>query len=117
MKLPCVQADGFCRMKDPGHRFYNDLDEKARAHWVSELRPTPTVTQTTPLTYVAYMHHPVSYLFCTNDAALDVEIQKMMVARLEKNGIEVHTETCSSGHSPFPSMPEQVLELVNRMLT
>ena len=81
------------------------------------MRPTPAVIQTTPLTYVAYMHHTVSHLFCTNDAALDVETQKMMVAGLEKNGIEVHTETCSSGHSPFLSMPEQVLELVNRTLT
>ena len=112
-----AQADGYCCMKDPGHGCYNDLDEQARNHWVSELRPTPTDHLTSPLTNVAYMHHPVSYLFCTNDAALDISFQRTMVAGLEKNGVQVHIETCAAGHSPFLSMPERILELVDRMLT
>lgn len=96
-------------MADPGHRFYNDLSQEEKDHWVSELRPSPAIAQLTPLTYTAYTHYPVTYLLCEKDEALPIDLQKMMVAG---TGIDFQTETCTSGHSPFLSQPETVLKVV-----
>jgi len=58
------------------------------------------------------MHHPVYYLFCEKDEALPLELQKMMVAN---SGLDIKTETCSAGHSPFLSQPKTVLHLVEKI--
>ncbi|MCJ1248841.1 hypothetical protein MMC30_006062 [Trapelia coarctata] len=99
-------------MLEPERRFYNDLSKQEQDRWTSELRPHPAVAQLTPLTYVAYRHHPVYYLYCENDEALPVELQKMVVAN---TGIAFKTENCTAGHSPFLSQPETVLNFVKEL--
>jgi hypothetical protein len=43
-----------------------------------------------------------------------VEVQKM-IGRIEGAGVEVKTiESCERSHSPFLSMPEEVVEVVDR---
>ncbi|MCJ1319209.1 hypothetical protein MMC15_004544 [Xylographa vitiligo] len=107
-----LQEDGTCNMMEPERRFYNDLPQQQQQRWVSELKPHPVVTQLTPISYAAYMHYPVTYLYCENDQALPLKVQKMMVAR---SGLHFETETCASGHSPFLSMPETVLKVVEKI--
>jgi pimeloyl-ACP methyl ester carboxylesterase len=99
-------------MLEPDRRFYNDLSKQEQDHWVSELRPHPAIAQLTPLTYTAYLHHPVYYLFCENDEALPLDLQKMMVSNTP---VDFKTESCSAGHSPFLSQPETVLNFVNKI--
>jgi len=101
-------------MLEPERRFYNDLSKREQDHWISELRPHPSIAQLTPLTYVAYRHHPVYYLFCENDEALPLELQRMMVVG---TGLDFKTETCTAGHSPFLSQPETVLNFVRKLAT
>lgn len=91
--------------------FYNDVPAAKQQHWVSLLKPNPVVTMYNPVTYVAYKHHPASYIFCENDQAVPVELQKTMV---DGSGVEMLTETLTSGHSPFLSMPEKLLEAVQK---
>ena len=100
-------------MQEPERRFYNDLPKQEQDHWVSELKPHPAIAQLTPLTYAAYKKHPVSYLYCTNDEALPLSVQQMMVAGC---GVEVQTYSCSAGHSPFLSQPQAVLDTVEKSL-
>ena len=100
-------------MDNPDHRFYNDLPKPEQDKWVAELRPQLAKAQLTPISNAAYQHYPVTYLFCENDQALPVEVQRMMV---ESNGPHFDTETCTSGHSPFLSMPERVLEVVQKVV-
>ncbi|MCJ1476099.1 hypothetical protein MMC13_004764 [Lambiella insularis] len=107
-----VEEDGSFSMVEPGRRFYSDLPQHEKDHWVSELRPRPSVAQLAPLTYEAYRYHPTMYLYCTADKALPVEVQRMMVAGA---GVDFRTETCSAGHSPFLSQPETVLKVVKKM--
>jgi len=107
-----VEANGLCTMDEPEHRFYNDLSKEEQDLWTSELAPGPAIAQMTAVTYAAYQHHPVTYLFCTNDQALQPEIQQMMVKGM---GVDVKTESCDSGHSPFLSQPETVLQLVKKI--
>ena len=99
-------------MMDPDHHFYNDLPKQQQDHWISILKPNPAITQLTPISYTAYMRHPVTYLFCENDQAVPLQVQKTMVA---SNGPHFQTETCASGHSPFLSMPETVLKIVEKI--
>lgn len=100
-------------MTDPAPLFYHDLPEVEQKHWVSHLKPHPSVSQHSPLTYTAYKHHPVSYLYCTDDQAIPYELQKEMV---RDSGIGVVDEhTCSASHSPFLSQPEAVLQVVQKI--
>src|SRR5262245_39434569 len=101
-------------MIDPGTRFYNDLPPPQQQHWISQLVKTTAQTQTTPIDHLAYLYHPITYLFCENDQALPIDVQRMMVQMVKDAGVHVVEETCTSGHSPFLSMPERVLEVVER---
>lgn len=103
-------------MLEPERRFYNDLSKQEQDHWISELKPHPSIAQLTPITYTAYSYHPSWYLYCENDQALPVEVQKMMVAGVSNAGVDFKTETCTAGHSPFLSQPESVLKVVKKMV-
>jgi pimeloyl-ACP methyl ester carboxylesterase len=102
-------------MQDAGNRCYNDLSKADRKHWVTELKPHPASAQLTPLTYLAYKHHPVTYLFCTDDQALPYGVQKTMVENAQEAGLEVQTETFNTSHSPFLSQPEIVLGAIEKI--
>ena len=54
----------------------------------------------------------VGYLFCTEDAAIPLFAQEMMVEKARESGVEVREWRVKSGHSPFLSMPEKVAEVV-----
>lgn len=103
-------------MLEPEQRFYNDLPKEEQDHWTSELKPCPAIAQLTPITHAAYLHHPVTYLFCEKDEALPLSVQQMMVQKVsEGTGITVETETCTAGHSPFLSKPEIDLNLIRKV--
>jgi len=104
-----VEEDGTCNMLDPKGHFYNDLSPAEAEHWASLLRPCPAISYLMPLTNEAWRYVPSTYLYCENDAALSILVQRDMV---EKTGIEVGEVSCSAGHSPFLSMPEKVVEAV-----
>ena len=80
------QDDGTCSMLDPKARFYQDLPPAEAERWESLLRPHPAIAQLTPLTNEAFRYVPSTYLYCENDAALPIFVQKDMV---EKTGVEV----------------------------
>jgi len=108
-----IDDEGMCVMLEPERRFYSDLPKEEQDRWVSELKPCPAVAQLTPITYTAYLHHPVTYLFCDGDEALPVGLQQAMVNKVsETTEIHIATETCTAGHSPFLSQPEAVLKVV-----
>ena len=70
----------------------------------------------TPVTNVAYLYFPVTYLFCENDKAIDIKVQKRMVETVEKStGIKMDKETCDASHSPFYSQPEVLIKLVDNI--
>jgi hypothetical protein len=100
-------------MLDPKTCFYHDLPPQEQEHWTSELTKSPAIAQLTPLTNAAYLHHPVTYLICEKDKALPVFLQQAMVKSIEETtGVKIQQVVCDSGHSPFLSQPETLLELV-----
>ena len=99
-------------MLDRHRRLYNDLSPSEQEHWTALLRPHPASTQRTSLNNEAYRHVSTPFLFCRNDQALPVFVQERYVIN---PGVEVQTERCASGHSPLLSMPEKVVDVVERL--
>ncbi|ETS76281.1 hypothetical protein PFICI_11668 [Pestalotiopsis fici W106-1] len=101
---------------DGGTVFYHDVDPDERKQAVQQLLQVPAVTQITPITHLAYLHHPVRYLYCTDDQALPYAAQQMMVQNVCKQyGISFAEHHLNASHSPFLSMPERVLEVVQQI--
>ncbi|KAF2483976.1 Alpha/beta hydrolase fold-1 [Neohortaea acidophila] len=98
----------------PGFVFYNDVsDEKAQAA-IKELKPHSYQTLHSPLTYAAWKHVPASYIYTTNDNAIPLHIQKMMVEEVGK-GYDIRTETLDASHSPFLSVPKETAAAIAKV--
>jgi Alpha/beta hydrolase family len=100
---------------DPETHFYNDLAPEDAKHFSAQLTCQPTSAQFTEVSHEAFKEIPITYLLCENDQALPVEVQKMMCDRIEAMGVKVDYESCSAGHSPFLSMPDQLAEIVEKV--
>jgi hypothetical protein len=75
----------------------------------------PKAAQFTAVSHEAFREVPITYLLCENDHALPVEVQKVMIGRIEEAGVKVGTiESCEGSHSPFLSMPAKVTEVIVR---
>ena len=91
--------------------FYHDTADPK--HWSAQLLKHPKAAQFTAVSHETFREVPVTYLLCEKDQALPVEVQKMMISRIEEAGVKVGTvETCEGSHSPFLSMPEKVVDVV-----
>lgn len=105
-----------CEPVDGGKVFYHDVEPAEREQAISQLLQSPASTQTTPITHLAYLYHPVSYLYCTEDQALPYGVQQMMVRNVCKQyGVSFAEHHLNASHSPFLSMPERVLEVVQQI--
>jgi hypothetical protein len=106
-----------CIMDDPQNRFYHDLPAAERDQWAGEMRKSPASTQTTPLTQDVYTSHPVAYIYCSADQALPPPAQEMMVKAIsEQYGITIPTDSLPASHSPYLSMPDQLLAAIDRQV-
>lgn len=99
-------------MLNPAHRFYSDMLPAEQQYWVSQVKPHCASAQLTPLTRAAYRYIPSWYLLCENDQAIHLDVQEMMI---KGSGVDIRTESCSAGHSPFLSQPEVVVELLKKV--
>jgi pimeloyl-ACP methyl ester carboxylesterase len=99
--------------KTPKDIFYNDVDDETADAMANSLEPHSYRTFYSPVTYAAWKHVPSTYLYCLQDAAIPIHIQKMMVEETGK-GAEFRTETLDASHSPFLSMPEQMAKSIRR---
>ncbi|KAI4594704.1 hypothetical protein KJ359_007507 [Pestalotiopsis sp. 9143b] len=115
-QLTIRQESGMCEPVDGAKVFYHDVEPAEREQAISQLLQSPASTQTTPITHLAYLHHPVSYLYCTEDQALPYVVQQMMVRNVCKQyGVSFAEHHLNASHSPFLSMPERVLEVVQQI--
>ena len=96
-------------MLDPAHHFYSDVLPAEQAHWISQLKPRCAAAQLTPLTRAVYRYVSTWYLLWENDQALPLEVQEMMI---KGSGVEIRTESCSAGRSPYLSQPQVVVGLL-----
>ena len=87
---------------DGAHRaFYLDCDESP----VDRLVPHPLDAFGTPVTAPAWKVVPTTYVLCTQDQAVQPEVQRFLAARCS-DVVEL-----AASHSPMLSMPERIAEI------
>jgi hypothetical protein len=92
---------------------FHDIPDVEADHWISLLKPNPAKAFMTPLTNEGWRYVPVTYLYCENDQAIPIAVQRSFVENCE---VKVREVSCESAHSPFLNMPEKVVETVEEML-
>ncbi|KAI2607873.1 alpha/beta-hydrolase [Hypoxylon sp. NC1633] len=89
---------------------YNDLSEEDQSKWAKELSPTSIALFEGVSQYEPWSEGvPCAYVFCSEDNGLPPQRQQNMAALL---GPESVTRTIKSGHSPFLSMPDKLVETI-----
>jgi pimeloyl-ACP methyl ester carboxylesterase len=86
--------------------FYQDCDPADADAALARLRPMALGCLMTPVTKAAWRDRPSTYAVCTEDQAVHEDLQRVLAARCTTS-VEWPT-----GHSPFLSRPELVVELL-----
>ncbi|KAJ5800632.1 uncharacterized protein N7518_002700 [Penicillium psychrosexuale] len=98
---------------DPVGTFYNDLTPAQIETCLADIKPHSYQTMHSPCTYAAWRDVPSTYMYCLQDAAIPIEIQKGMVEGTA-GGYDIKTETVDASHSPFLSKPDEVTAAIRR---
>jgi hypothetical protein len=99
--------------RDPAHLFYNDMSSDQVAYWTSRIKPMHVQDMPSGY-YEAWRYVPVSYLVCTNDNGISASKQDAIITAARAEGGVVHPTRLETGHSPFLSRPEKVVEWIRR---
>ncbi|KAL2005082.1 hypothetical protein VTN00DRAFT_2932 [Thermoascus crustaceus] len=121
--LGWMRFDGnYSRSSNEETVFYNDLPPAEQARWISKLTHISARVFTDPATHEPWNndHHydhnndnaqpllPCMYLFCDKDQALPIAMQEQMAGAMGAGLVATYRSEAS--HSPFLSVPEQVVE-------
>ncbi|KAL1864006.1 hypothetical protein Daus18300_007971 [Diaporthe australafricana] len=98
----------------PEDIFYNDLGAAEAKKSVDTLTHHSYRCLYTKLTYPAYKDIPTTYLFCEKDNAIPLFVQEKMVGDAKALGVQIDTETFDASHSPFLSMPDEIVASCRR---
>ncbi|KAF2013872.1 alpha/beta-hydrolase [Aaosphaeria arxii CBS 175.79] len=96
---------------NPQQRFYHDVPEKEAEKAIASLKPFAYLPLTTVTPFEGYRAVPTTYIMCTQDQALSLEVQEMQVRVFAKDS-GINTVKLDSSHSPFFSMPSKVAEVI-----
>ncbi|KAJ5640035.1 uncharacterized protein N7484_007897 [Penicillium longicatenatum] len=98
---------------DPEKIFYNDCNDAQVERAVAALKSHSYQAFHSVCTYAAWKNIPSTYLYCLQDAAIPLTVQKMMVEGTAK-GFGMRTETVDASHSPFISQPDELTAAIRR---
>lgn len=87
--------------------FYHGLPESLASEATERLDPQPLALLTTPVLIDGVQLPPQDYVICTQDRAIMPPLQRLMAARTPARVHELE-----SGHSPFYSCPNEVLQIL-----
>lgn len=85
---------------------YGDCDPNEVAAALPRLGPQPVASFGQPLRTASWKHTPSTYITCTDDRAITIELQRLMAARCR------HVVDLPASHSPFLSMPDKVADVL-----
>lgn len=93
--------------------FYNDVDPKVADSLTGQLKYQSHGHFTSKQTYAAWKHIPSSYIICTKDMAIPMQVQEGMSSQPESN---FTIERLEASHSPFYSMPDETIGVVRKAI-
>lgn len=90
--------------------FYADCEKGVAEAAVARLRPQPTSSLVAETTVAAWRRTPSTYILCEHDEAVHPVLQERMATRAGGEVVRL-----ASGHSPFLSQPETVVEIITAL--
>ncbi|KAK6498767.1 hypothetical protein TWF481_011341 [Arthrobotrys musiformis] len=99
---------------DAGEFFYHDVEEGERGYWVRQLgeQSLKSLFEGGEYTYAGWRDVPAWYVGTVEDRGLPVVVQRMNVGMARGMGGDVVHRELRSGHSPFLSMPGEVVGIL-----
>ncbi len=85
---------------------YGGCDPNEVAAALPRLGPQLLASFAQPLRTASWKHTPSTYIACTEDRAITIELQRQMAARCRQ------VVDLPAGHSPFLSMPDKVADVL-----
>lgn len=90
----------------------SDLSEEKATKLDKSLRHASIPAFSTPATYEPWLHNiPCAYIFTELDGAIPFAVQQMFASQI---GPDATTFSLKADHSPFLSVPDQVLDAVSK---
>jgi hypothetical protein len=101
-----VHDDGSVGVHSPADIFYSDCRPEVAEAAADQLQPQSLASAEQALQEVAWPDVPTTYVVCHQDHALPVEAQEMLAKRADD------VRYLDSGHSPFLSVPDDLLSII-----
>ena len=112
------EDDRYLLANDPATGFFNDVAmTSTQAEWIDRLRPTAHAVLTSEIRYNCCQSAAVacSYLICEKDNIVPPAAAKAMIGRVCKDE-RIDTEVvCDSGHCPWLTKVDVVVEFVKKV--
>ena len=100
--------------EDPIRLFYADLEPERAREMEGLLARQSGKAMTDKVTYPAWRHIPTTYLRTRDDQVLFPEWQERQVKAVRDAGVELTVEIYKSSHSPYLSIPGEMVAAVER---
>ena len=98
----------------PVQLFYADVEPERAKRLEKLLVRQSGKIMTDAVTYPAWQHIPTTYLMTQDDQVLFPEWQERQIKAVRDTGASITVESFRSSHSPFLSMPEEMVAAVER---
>lgn len=96
---------------NPAEVFYNDLPADEQQRQIEKLETFSYQMYFQKTTWAPYKEVASSFVYCTKDNAIPLQVQQGMV---KGSGVEFLETTVEAGHSPFLSKVEEVVGAIER---
>jgi homoserine acetyltransferase len=88
------------------------MSKDERDYWKQYMSYQAAEFFTLPITHATWKDVPCSWIYTELDEIIPVDIQKKCVLEAKQSGTNIRTFSLQSGHSPFLSMPDKVVEII-----
>ncbi|MCJ1287295.1 hypothetical protein MMC26_006643 [Xylographa opegraphella] len=113
---PWAEVDGAILRPGPmcASTFYNDMSDADAKSWAQKLDVQAASPSITPVKEPCWsLDIPITYMMCMNDQASPVFLQELMLNNIKNPHLNI--ERRDTGHCPFLSKPEVVVELIEQI--
>ncbi|KAL1620212.1 hypothetical protein SLS56_009758 [Neofusicoccum ribis] len=92
---------------------FSDLPDEEGLKLAQSMPHHSAISFNGKLSYAAYKDLPVSYILCTQDCCVPPDLQRSMIASIEReSGRKVHVQELESGHCPNASRPAEAAKFI-----
>jgi hypothetical protein len=95
-----------------GPIFYPDLEEAEQQKWLSRFTKHPMACSEYKVRKPSYHEMDVAYVFCEQDYAVPISVQRAMIDGQAQQGVMFKEVTLDSGHFPMLSMPGTLVDAI-----